>query len=137
MTLGATPAGEFLGADSAEAARTATSTNSSPTSDACQIKGLAYVDENANGRFDAEEDGLSGAVLNIRGRTNWFHATADRSGRFSIAGLPTGPAVINIESPRASERFGPARRSITVGSRCVSLDLIALVPEQTEFASYG
>jgi hypothetical protein len=137
MTLSASPAGELVGADSAEAARTATSTNSSQSSDACQVKGLAYVDENANGRFDANEDGLSGAVLNIRGRTNWFHATADRSGRFSIAGLPTGPVVINVESPRAAERFGPARRSVTVGSRCVSLDSIALVPEQTEFASFG
>jgi hypothetical protein len=136
MTLSASPAGELVGADSAEAARTATSTNSGQ-GDACQVKGLAYVDENANGRFDANEDGLSGAVLNIRGRTNWFHATADRSGRFSVAGLPTGPVVINIESPRAAERFGPARRSITVGSRCVSLESIALVPEQTEFASYG
>ena len=43
--------------------------------------------------------------------------------------------VINIESPRAAERFGPARRRITVGSRCVSLDSIALVPGQTEFAT--
>jgi hypothetical protein len=133
MALGASPVGEFLGAQSAEAARTAASL----TPDTCQIKGLAYVDENANGRFDANEDGLSGAVLNIRGRTNWFFASADRSGRFSIAGLPTGPVVINVESPRAAERFGPARRTITVGSRCVSLDSIALVPEQTEFASFG
>jgi hypothetical protein len=135
MTLGASPAGEFLGAESAEAARTSASAN--PTPDTCQVKGFAYVDENANGRFDDDENGLSGAVLSIRSRTNWFHAAADRSGRFSVAGLPTGPVVINIESPRAAERFGPARRSITVGSRCISLDSIALVPEQTEFASFG
>ena len=135
MTLGAAPVGEFLGAESAEAARTSASAN--PTPDMCQVKGFAYVDENANSRFDDDENGLSGAVLSIRGRTNWFHAAADRSGRFSIAGLPAGPVVINIESPRAAERFGPARRSVTVGSRCVSLDSIPLVPEQTEFASFG
>ncbi len=135
MTLGASPAGEFLGAESAEAART--TANANPAPDACQVKGFAFVDENANGRFDDNENGLSGAVLSIRGRTNWFHATADRSGRFSIAGLPEGIVVINIESPRATERFAPARRSITVGAKCVSLDAIALIPEQTEFASFG
>ena len=124
MMLGASPAGEFLGPESAEAARTATSVNSSAE---CQIKGSAYVDEN----------GLSGAVLSLRGRTNWFHANADRSGRFAVSGLPAGPVVINIESPRAAERFGPARRTVTVGPRCVSIEAIALVPEQTEFASFG
>lgn len=134
MTLGASPAGEFLGPESAEAARTAAS--ASPSAE-CQIKGSAYVDENANGRFDSNENGLSSAVLTLRGRTNSFHATADRSGRFSIAGLPAGPVVINIESPRAAERFGPARRTVTVVTRCVSLEAIALVPEQTEFASFG
>ena len=134
MMLGASPAGEFLGPESAEAARTATSVNSSAE---CQIKGSAYVDENANGRFDADENGLSGAVLSIGGRTNWFHANADRSGRFAVSGLPAGPVVINIESPRAAERFGPARRTVTVGPRCVSIEAIALVPEQTEFASFG
>lgn len=135
MTLGAAPAGELFGTDEAEAALTTTS-NSGSVND-CQVKGSTFVDGNANGRFDAGETGLAGAVLTIRGRTNWFQATADRSGRFSVAGLPTGPVVINIESPRAAERFGPARRSINVGSRCVSLDSIAMVPEQTEFASYG
>ncbi len=135
ITLGASPAGDLLGAESAEAARTSASGN--PTPDSCQVKGFAFVDENANGRLDDDENGLSGAVLSIRSRTNWFHAAADRSGRFSVAGLPAGPVVINIESPRAAERFGPARRSITVGSRCISLDSIALVPEQTEFASFG
>jgi hypothetical protein len=137
MTLGASPVGEFLGAESAEAARTAANSTSSPIPDVCQVRGFAYVDENANGRFDDDENGLSGAMLSIRGRTNWFHAAADHSGRFSIAGLPAGPAVISIESPRAAERFGPARRSVNVGGRCVSLDSIALVPGQTEFASFG
>jgi hypothetical protein len=134
MTLGASPAGEFLGPEAAQAART--TANASPAAD-CQIKGSTYVDENANGRFDDQENGLSGAVLSIRGRTNWFHATADRSGRFAVAGLPAGIVVITIDSPRAAERFGPARRTVTVGTKCVSLDAIALVPEQTEFASFG
>jgi hypothetical protein len=134
MALSATPAGEFLGPEAAEAARTATS--ATPPVD-CQLKGTAYVDENANDRFDAEENGLSGAVLTLRGRSNWFHAAADRAGRFSVAGLPAGPVVITIDSPRAAERFGPARRTVTVGSKCVALEAIALVPEQTEFASFG
>jgi hypothetical protein len=133
MALGASPAGELLGVQSAEAARTAPSL----TPDTCQIKGFAFVDENANGRFDSEENGLAGAVLTLRGRSNWFHAAADRVGRFSVAGLPAGQVVITIDSPRAAERFGPARRTVTVGTKCVSLDAIALVPEQTEFASFG
>jgi hypothetical protein len=139
MTLSATPAGEFLGPESAEAARTANSANpsgSAPTAE-CQVKGSTYVDENANGRFDADENGLSGAVLTLRARNNWFQAAADRNGRFSIAGLPAGALVITIDSPRAAERFGPARRTVTVGTKCVALEAIALVPEQTEFTSFG
>jgi hypothetical protein len=140
MTLSASPAGEFLGPESAEAARTATNSanpsGSAPTAE-CQVKGSTYVDENANGRFDADENGLSGAVLTLRARNNWFQAAADRNGRFSIAGLPAGALVISIDSPRAAERFGPARRTVTVGSKCVALEAIALVPEQTEFASFG
>ena len=66
------------------------------------VKGLVYIDRNANGRPDSGE-GLAGAVVTIDGR-----ATASAvDGTFTFYNLPPGQYEVQLDSTRLPERVSP------------------------------
>ena len=66
------------------------------------VKGLVYIDRNANGKPDKDE-GLAGAVVTIDGR-----ATASATdGTFAFYNLPPGQYEIRLDSSRLPERVSP------------------------------
>ena len=66
------------------------------------VKGLVYIDRNANGRLDSGE-GLAGAVVTIDGR-----ATASAvDGTFAFYNLPPGQYQIRLDASRLPERVSP------------------------------
>jgi hypothetical protein len=66
------------------------------------VKGLVYIDRNANGKPDPGE-GLAGAVVTIDGRAT----VSGMDGTFTFYNLPPGQYQIRLDSSRLPERVSP------------------------------
>ena len=95
-----------------------------PSANQIRVDGRVFVDRNATGKFDVDEAGLAGIVVQLDGGQK---ATTDAAGRFHFTGLK--PAAYHVSM--ALTQFREAVRVTTLPT--VTVDLAARAQATVEF----